>query len=51
MTSNIRMAANSYIGARFGIVSIYRLVNVAQKFSATDLSCMIFSAHHEPGAR
>lgn len=51
MTSNIKMAAHSYIGVRFGIVSIYRLVNVAQKLSVTDLSCMIFSAHHEAGAR
>ena len=50
MTCNIELATNSYIGIRFGIVSIYRLVNVAKQLSLADLSCMILSVYHESGA-
>lgn len=41
MTSNFKSVPNSYIGVRFGIVSIYRLVNVSKQLSLADLSCMI----------
>ena len=49
MTSNFKLAPSSYIGVRFGIVSIYRLVNVAKQLSLADLSCMILSAYHSAG--
>ena len=43
MTSNVKLATNSHIGVRFGIVSIYRVVIVTKQISLADLSCMILS--------